>query len=231
MKLVTSNLKLINSFQPLVAPKPTTSFIHDIFSSDLDGDGAQEFLVVGRQQNTSQANWTNSSVHIFHASATGWEEVTSKWLPDNVIVGSEPTVLFGDFNKDGRSDFFIAGDTDTSYLPPSYLFVNTGTIFTKQTYDFQSWAHGSFAADMNKDGYLDVITTDYGLRTGIGFGSASGISFKPQTNQALWSASGICAADFLGDGSTTLLVSDTEEVNDTSLFSGLDPVFQYRRYV
>ena len=219
MKLVLNNLKLISSFQPLVALKPTTSFLFDIFASDLDGDGTQEFLVAGRQENTSQANWTNSTVHIFHSTANGWEDVTTKWLPDNVIVGSEPNVLFGDFNNDGRKDFFIAGDTDTSYLPPSFLFLNTGTSFTKQTYDFKSWAHGSFVADMNKDGFLDVLTTDYGLRTGIGFGSASGISFKPQTNQVLWNASGICGADFLGDGSMTLLVSDTEEVKDTALFS------------
>ena len=219
MKLVLNNLKLISSFQPLVALKPTTSFLFDIFASDLDGDGTQEFLVAGRQQNTSQANWTNSTVHIFHSTANGWEDVTTKWLPDNVIVGSEPNVLFGDFNNDGRKDFFIAGDTDTSYLPPSFLFLNTGTSFKKNTYDFKSWAHGSFVADMNKDGFLDILTTDYGLKTGIGFSSASGISFKPQTNQVLWSASGICAADFLGDGSMTILVSDTEEVKDTALFS------------
>ena len=219
MKLVLNNLKLISSFQPLVALKPTTSFLFDIFASDLDGDGTQEFLVAGRQENTSQANWTNSTVHIFHSTANGWEDVTTKWLPDNVIVGSEPNVLFGDFNNDGRKDFFIAGDTDTSYLPPSFLFLNTGTSFTKQTYDFKSWAHGSFVADMNKDGFWDVLTTDYGLRTGIGFGSASGISFKPQINKALWSASGICAADFLGNGTMTILASDIEGVKDTALFS------------
>ena len=221
MKLFINNLKLVSSFQPLLALKSTTSFIHDIFASDLDGDGAQEFLVVGRQENTSQANWANSAVHIFHSTATGWEDVTTKWLPNNVIVGSEPNVLFGDFNNDGKKDFFIAGDTDTNYLPPSFLFLNTGTSFTKQTFDLQSWAHGAFVADMNKDGFSDFLTTDYGLRAGIGFGNVSGVSFKPQTNPVavLFSASGICAADFLGDGSMTILVSDTEEVKDTALFS------------
>jgi len=219
MKLVLSNLKIISSFQPLVALKPTTPFLHDIFAADLDGDGAQEFVITGRQSNESRANWSNSTVHIFHSTASGWEDVTTKWLPDNVVVGSEPSVLFGDFNHDGLKDFFIAGDTDTSYLAPSFLFLNTGTSFTKQSYDFQSWAHGSFSADLNKDGFTDVLTTDYGTRIGVGFGSTTGITFKPQTNQALWNASGICAADFLGDGSMTILASDIEFANDTALFS------------
>ncbi len=91
MKLVISNLKLVSSFQPLLALKPTTSFLHDIFAADLDGDGIQEFLIAGRQQNESRANWSNSAVHIFHSTAAGWEDVTAKWLPDNVIVGSEPS--------------------------------------------------------------------------------------------------------------------------------------------
>jgi hypothetical protein len=219
MKLIITNLKLISSYQPLVALKPTTPFIHDIFAADLDGDGSQEFVITGRQSNESRANWSNSTVHIFHSTASGWEDVTTKWLPDNVVVGSEPSVLFGDFNHDGLKDFFIAGDTDTSYLAPSFLFLNTGTSFTKQSYDFQSWAHGSFSADLNKDGFTDVLTTDYGTRIGVGFGSTTGITFKPQTNQALWNASGICAADFLGDGSMTILASDIEFANDTALFS------------
>jgi hypothetical protein len=64
------------------------------------------------------------------------------------------------------------------YLVPSYLFLNTGSSFTKKAFDFQTWAHGAFVADVNKDGYLDVLSTDYGSRTGIGFGTPSGFDYK-----------------------------------------------------
>ena len=218
MKLNISSPTLANSFQFLVAKKPTTSVVSDIFANDINGDGIQEFIIGGRQENTSQANWTNSTVHIFQASATGWTDMTSQWLADNVIVGTEPNIVFGDFNNDGKKDFFIAGDTDTVYLPPSYLFLNTGQGFSKQIFDFQTWAHGAFAADINKDGFCDVLSTDYGPGTGVAFGSANDLTHKSTDNRGLWKGSGICAADFLGDGSMTILVCDTEGTHSTGLF-------------
>lgn len=218
MKITLSAPSLVSSFQFLVAKKPTTAVVSDIFASDLNGDGIQEFIISGRQENTIQANWTNATVHIFQATAFGWVDKTSKWLQDNEVVGSEPNIVFGDFNNDGKKDFFIAGDTDTVYLPPSYLFLNTGDGFSKQTFNFQSWAHGAFAADVNQDGYFDVLATDYGPKTGIGFGSANGITYKSTDYRGLWKGSGICAADFLGDGSITILVCDTEGTQSTGLY-------------
>jgi hypothetical protein len=63
------------------------------------------------------------------------------------------------------------------YLVPSYLFLNTGSSFTKQAFDFQTWAHGAFVTDVNKDGYLDLLNTDYGQRKGIGFSGPSGFDY------------------------------------------------------
>ena len=218
MKISLSAPSLVSAFQFLVAKKPTTGVVSDIFASDLNGDGIEEFIISGRQENTTQANWTNATVHIFQATTIGWVDKTSKWLSDNEIVGTEPNIVFGDFNNDGKKDFFIAGDTDTVYLPPSYLFLNTGDGFIKQTFNFNSWAHGAFAADVNQDGYFDVLSTDYGPNTGIGFGSANGITYKSTDYRGLWKGSGICAADFLGDGSITILVCDTEGTQSTGLY-------------
>jgi hypothetical protein len=99
--MTSSTLKLsapslLSAFQFLVVNKPTTSVISDIFSEDLDGDGVQEIIFTGRQGNSPIIQWSNSTVHIFKAQKSVWSEVTSSWLPDNVIVGSEPNVLFGD---------------------------------------------------------------------------------------------------------------------------------------
>ena len=213
-----SPAKLVSAFQYLVANKPTTAVISDIFSEDLNGDDVQELVFAGRQGNSPISQWSNSTVHIFQAQKSGWTEVTNQWLPDNVIVGTEPNVLFGDFNRDGKQDFFIPADTDMNYLVPSYLFLNNGTTFVKQAYDFQTWAHGAFAADINLDGYLDVLNTDYGARTGVGFGGVNGFVYKSTDYRGLYKSSSICAADFLGDGSISILVADTEGVNSTALF-------------
>ena len=148
---------LISSFRFLVEKKPTTAVVSDIFAADLNGDGVQEAIFLGRQsQPATIETWSNSTIHIFQASAGGWVDATLTMLPDNVIVGAEPSLLFGDFNNDGKLDFFVPSDTDMQYLVPSYLFTNTGSSFTKQAFDFQTWAHGAYAADVNQDGYLDV---------------------------------------------------------------------------
>ena len=201
---------LISGFQFLADKKPTTAVVSDIFAADLNGDGVQEAIFVGRQtQPSTIPTWSNSTVHIFQVNSSGgWVETTNSLLPDNVIQGSEPNVLVGDFNNDGKVDFFVPSDTDMNYLVPSYLFLNTGSSFTKQAFDFQTWAHGAFVADVNKDGYLDVLNTDYGPRTGIGFGGPSGFDYKSTDWRGPFGGSGICAADFLGDGSVTILVSD-----------------------
>ena len=219
MSIYITKPNLISSFQFLVANRPTTAVVSDIFSEDLDGDGVKELVFAGRQtQPATISTWTNSTVHIFKANGSAWTEVTSSWLPDNIIIGTEPSVEFGDFNRDGRMDFFIPSDTDMDYLVPSYLFVNTGKTFIKQAVDFQTWAHGSYVSDVNKDGYLDVLSTDYGPRTGIGFGSATGFNYKPTEYRGPSKASSICAADFLGDGSITILISDDMGVNSTVLY-------------
>ena len=202
---------LISSFRFLVEKKPTTAVVSDIFAADLNGDGIQEAIFLGRQsQPATIQTWSNSTIHIFQASAGGWVDATLTMLPDNVIVGAEPSLLFGDFNNDGKLDFFVPSDTDMQYLVPSYLFTNTGSTFTKQAFDFQTWAHGAYAADVNQDGYLDVLSTDYGPRAGIGFGGPGGFTYKSNDRREGFgfTSSDISAADFMGDGTVTILVSD-----------------------
>jgi len=55
MKITLSAPSLVSSFQFLVAKKPTTGVVSDIFASDLNGDGVQEFIISGRQGNTEVA--------------------------------------------------------------------------------------------------------------------------------------------------------------------------------
>ena len=94
---------LISGFQFLVDKKPTTAVADDIFLADLNSDGLQEAIFVGRQsQPATISTWSNSTIHIFQVNASGaWEEKTNSLLPDNVIQGAEPNLLVGELNRPG----------------------------------------------------------------------------------------------------------------------------------
>lgn len=76
------------------------------------------------------------------------------------------TVVFDDFNGDGRPDIFVANDSS-----PNYLYVNTGKgTFTEDGLasglafngDGKSQANmGVAVGDVNNDGLLDVLTTTF----------------------------------------------------------------------
>jgi len=208
----------ISDFQFLVENKPNTAVASDIFSYDIDLDGNQEIIFAGREtQPATIDTWSNSTIHIFDEINGTWVEVTESLLADNIIEGTEPAVLFGDFNGDGAVDFVTPGDTDMDYLVPTYLFLNTENGFEKHSYDPQAWIHGAYAADINNDGYDDIVSTDYGPNTGVFFGGENGLTFYSVEGRGVNSISGISSADFLGDGSMTIITTDG--AMGTSLYS------------
>ena len=72
MTIYLSAPSLISGFQFLVDKKPNTAVVSDIFAADLNGDGVQEAIFVGRQtQPATIPTWSNSTVHIFQANSSG----------------------------------------------------------------------------------------------------------------------------------------------------------------
>ncbi len=70
--------------------------------ADYDGDGRQDVLITGMDQNNNPVS------KLFHNTKTGFVDV-SRLVPGLPQV-SQGSVAWGDYNKDGKTNFFICGN-------------------------------------------------------------------------------------------------------------------------
>ncbi len=105
---------------------------------DYDNDGRLDFLITG------QTNWG-----VFSAVSQLWRNTGSRFanVTDSIVPGlpqgGNGSVAWGDYDNDGRLDFFIAGQ----------LWQNTGSGFTNVT--------GSVLPGLPQGGYASVAWGDY----------------------------------------------------------------------
>jgi len=199
--------------------------VHEIYTYDLNNDNADEVIFAGRQtQPSTQQNWNNSNISIF-----GWNNSnsltneTSIWFNgiSNEIIGTEPSVEFGDFNNDGNTDMFVAHGTDMAYYANDTVFINNGNnSFNRQnvTSSASNWGHGSAVTDLNNDGYDDVIVSTLTTQnTVIKLGRADG-NFNSYTASSFYKGpADVSVADYMNDGTKTLIF--TGDKNNTKLYS------------
>lgn len=195
--------------------------VADIFTKDLNNDSIDEVVFAGRQtQPATVPTWRSSNITIFGWNVNNaFSNETSRWFQagDNVILGTEPSVKFGDFNGDGRPDMFVAPSTDMQHYGPGYVYLNNGNQFSKQTLNFGNvWAHDSAIADFNRDGLADFLVTDYNGQMSIAFGTSSGTPTIAQATNLHGSA--VAVGDFLNNGTITLIKTD----NTTNANAGHD---------
>ena len=215
----------VGSYQPLTSIGISATAT-DIFARDLNNDNVDEVVFAGRMsQPATVATWKNYNMQVMGWNTGGFSNETSRWFSnnDNVILGTEPSIKFGDFNGDGRVDMFVASSTDMAHYGPGAVYLNgAGDRFSRQDLNFGAWSHDSAVTDLNGDGYADIVVTDYGANLSVAFGSASGtfttnrVSFATKT-----SASSISVADYLVNGSRTIIMTDVAPtgVQDTALYS------------
>lgn len=180
-----------------------------VFTQDLTGTGAENVIIAGR------SNSTYSKISVF-----GWyngqlQNQTSQWFTgnDNVIVGTEPSVKFGDFLGNGKIGMYVAPSVDANWSRgyDGAVFLNNGTSFSRTNFDLGLvWAHDSAVHDFDRDGKADILTLDYGPNTTIAFSRGDGTFNVTRNTQqsALQGASGVAAADFMGNGTSQIIVTD-----------------------
>jgi hypothetical protein len=161
----------VNHFVPL-ANSGINALIADVFTKDLNNDAVEEVVVGGRKtQPSTSANWRNFNMQVYGWNTGTFSNETSTWFSgtDNTIVGTEPSIKFADFNGDGNMDMFVAPSTDMREIYGNALvYMNTGSnSFVRQTLPVpeQTWSHDSAVYDLNNDGYMDIVATDYGMQT------------------------------------------------------------------
>jgi hypothetical protein len=218
----------VNHFTPLNGNtylSPNT----EVYARDLNGDTTQEVVVQSVGWAQTQAAWQDSALQIYGWNTGDFSNETSTWFAagDNVNTGGS-TVRFGDFRGNGRTDMFVTAFTDTqAYMAPSTVYLNNGdSTFTRQTLDFGAVnPHDSMVTDLNGDGFSDVVVTDIGnLRPAVAFGSAAG-TFTVYRSDWFGGGAGISVADYLGDGTQTIILTDApgtmigSENHDTKLYA------------
>jgi hypothetical protein len=210
------------SYRPLTGDGPV---IQEIYTKDLNKDNVDEVVMAGRMsQPATIETWKNYDMQIYGWNTGSFKRETSTWFSgtDNRIMGTEPSVKFGDFNGDGEIDMFVAHSTDMRYYGPGSVFFNTGTSsFTKTQINLGNvWSHDSAVIDLNSDGFSDILVTDYQGKPAVAFGSAAG-TFSIATASSASGASGVSIADYLGNGTKTIVFTDaaSPSIYDTKMYS------------
>ena len=209
---------------PLVTSTYHTSIV-ETFNADLQNTGVQSVIVAGRESTTSQTatDWKSSAISLFGWNNGTFQNLTSQWFSgtDNIVLGTEPSIRFGNFTGNGYNSMFVAPGTDGNVpVSSAEIFVNNGTSFTRKNIDFgyNIWSHDSTTFRWN--GVDNIVTLDYGPNTTFIFGSPTGNFVSKSVNNWGMGGSSIAAGNFLGNGTTTFVVADTGNlVYSTRLFN------------
>ena len=190
-----------------------------LYSQNLSGNG-QEIIAAGR----ADMGGSTGPQQTYNINIWGWQNgslvnKTSQWFANssNLILGTEPSVKFADFNGDGKVDMYVAPNTDRAVYGPGAVFLNNGTSFARSDLAFPNpiSAHDSAVYDLNKDGYTDIINLGFNT-TVVSFGSKNGTFSTYQDSQGKAFGSGIAVADFMGTGKASMLITDNGTTGSTN---------------
>jgi hypothetical protein len=172
---------------------------------DINKDGVDEvFFAAFESAPNTPGNYDNTSVLIFGWKNGVFQNITNDWLPNGTNqVQGVGSIAFGDFDGSGSIDVYLSAYTDMSHPARRYALMNNGTSFEVVDLGDGLWDHAAASADINKDGYDDVIQTGYGARSNF-MGSPHGLI---KYDQGL-GGSGLVIGDFLGDGTTSIIYID-----------------------
>ncbi|PYV18251.1 MAG: hypothetical protein DMG07_04255 [Acidobacteria bacterium] len=196
-------------------------------AADFDGDGWLDLLFTG----------TDNQVTIFWNSARGFDPARRTDLPARMAVAAE----VADCNRDGWLDIVVCNLYDLERVehpavPPGITAPAQSAPFAAGTWIYWGGPGGysparrtelptvgsedAAVADLNRDGFLDLVVTSYhaGITRNhpsyVFWGGADGISPARVTELPTESASGVQVADFNGDGWKDILFAcHTEGTN------------------
>lgn len=135
-----------------------------VTASDYDRDGDLDLFVGVRLTPFSYGVPGNG--YLLNNDGHGiFSDVTLNQAPQLLNLGLITDAEWGDFNKDGWQDLFVAGE-----WMPLHLFINKEGRLIDQSIQFgldksDGWYHSLELADLNKDGWLDLVVGNHGLNS------------------------------------------------------------------
>jgi hypothetical protein len=221
---------VVDTIEPLINNAAERVWaVSEVYTADLAGTGVDHVIHAGRQTGATTAAHRDARISVFGWSGNSMVNQTSQWFTgtDNVIIGTEPSVKFADFDQDGRLDMFVANGTDgLAPVLSSQVFFNEGGRFRRHEIDYQApiadqprppgtdatwvpenytWYHDSQVVDVNQDGRPDILTSGY-KHPSVSFSNGDG-TFS--THIFTQQSSSMAGADWLGNGTVTFLGVDS----------------------
>jgi hypothetical protein len=206
----------IGTINPLVGAVPGTVYaMTQAYTQDLTGSGAQNVIVAGAESSgdaVNSSNYKNSQLSVFGWNNGRLVNQTSQWFSgtDNIITGTN-NIVFGNFNGNGRSSMYVGPFTDGNTTNnQAEIFINNGSSFTRYNITVPYSLNSAGSTTFSYNGVDNIVALDYGPNTTFIMGSATN-NFK---TYSVWNnGSAIVAGDFLGNGTTTFVLTDNS--NDT----------------
>lgn len=131
-----------------------------IEGSDFDGDGDIDLFIGGR--NNPREYPLPPRSYILRNDHGSFKDVTAQLSPDLLNPGLLNSAVWADLNNDGKQDLILAGE-----WTPIRIFRNEGNSFSEITEEMglqlsNGWWNCLRAADINNDGYMDIIAGNTG---------------------------------------------------------------------
>lgn len=205
---------------PYYADGIGSGVVRYMYPVDLVPGRGQEIILTGfESQPNTPTNYSDVSLHVAVLASSELVALTDRVLEIGASrLQGVGAVAVGDFNGDGRLDFFTTAYADMDYVVTAYEFTSSGETFSRRAVDTSEWQHGAAAGDLNGDGFDDVFVIGY-RGAELYFGSVAGLSEYTVSGDYA-GGSGVALADFLGTGALQAVAVDAGPTgaSDTILY-------------
>ena len=190
----------------------------DSLCADLDDDGWAELLIGNNSENSLHLD---PGHHLHHFGPDGFEPEKSRTLKTDIGWG----VTVGDFNHDGYLEII----TPCNHWDDLRIFYGKDNFERYDTIPIHSGNSLRWlcAADLNQNGWLDLILPQGTKHSLILWGGPDGFSLERAQELAVFKGMAATAADFTGNGYPDIVIGSHTETPHNGELTPRQPHHSY----